>query len=354
MRFLVIGGSGFLGSHIIEALRARRVDYKQPISIAVYDIVKPLPEETIDAVTYYVGDIVNEAKLTEVMKEFQPNLVFHTASPLHGLPPAVYYRVNVEGTRTVFSSCRAASVKNVIYTSSMGVIWTGAELDGVSEDQVSIPKHGYDAYHHTKAAAELISLDENGVDGMRVVVLRPCGIFGERDKQMFWRMAEVLEKGQQNVQIGSNTSLVDYAYVGNVAHAHVLAADKLLTEPDTVTGQVFFITNGTPMTHWNFARMVFKALGDDGTKKVVVIPRSIAMVMAVIAEIWAKITGQQTTFTRFSIASVTNVQWFNIEKARKILNYEPQVSLEEGVQRTAQWWKKSGATQHKAQEKKNV
>jgi len=131
---------------------------------------------------------------------------------------------------------------------------------------------------------------------------------------MIWRLASALEKGQHNIQIGSENNLVDYAYVGNVAHAHVLAADRLLTAPDSVAGETFFITNGSPMPQWDFQRLVFKELGDDGSKKIVVIPRWIMMIMASIAEMWSKLTGSKVELTRFTVKFVTGVQWYNIDK----------------------------------------
>ncbi|KAF5382594.1 hypothetical protein D9615_002746 [Tricholomella constricta] len=349
-RHFVIGGAGFLGSHIVEALTAR----SNVQSLAVFDLVSPSDGENVDGVEYISGDIVDEEKLTEALKKTQPDVVYHTASPIHGLPAAIYQRVNEEGTRVVLSACQAAGVKKLVYTSSTGVVWTGADFAGVTEDQVSVPRVGYDAYHHTKALGERLVLNENGKNGMQVVVLRPCGMTGERDKQMIWRLAQALENGQQNVQIGNNKNLIDYLYVGNAAYAHILAADKLLDAPETVAGEVFFITNGTPMLQWDFNRLVWKELGDDGSKKIVVIPRAIGMLMAAVSEIWAKITGNPTDFTRFSVRFITGVQWYNIDKAKKLLGYVPRVNLEEGVRRTAQWWKVSGATQHKAQKDKSV
>jgi sterol-4alpha-carboxylate 3-dehydrogenase (decarboxylating) len=86
--------------------------------------------------------------------------------------------VNDEGTGIVLSACRAAGVKNLVYTSSVGVVWTGKDIDGLNEDQAEIPLKGYDAYHHTKALGERRVLAENNVNGMHTVVLRPCGLLG--------------------------------------------------------------------------------------------------------------------------------------------------------------------------------
>lgn len=136
----------------------------------------------------------------------------------------------------------------------------------------------------------------------------------ERDPQLLWRLADVLDKKQHTVQIGDNTNLVDYCYVGNVAAAHVLAIDRLLAQPETINGEVFFITNGEPVPTWDFSRKIWKELGDDGKGKIIKIPRSLGLVLAFISETFAKITGSSTQFTRFSIHFLTSTQWYNIDK----------------------------------------
>ncbi|KAJ7437114.1 hypothetical protein B0H11DRAFT_1754100, partial [Mycena galericulata] len=248
----------------------------------------------------------------------------HAASPIHGLPADIYYQVNEIGTRNVISACYESGVKKLVYTSSTGVVWTGADFHGVNENQVGFPNKGYDAYHHTKALGERLVLSAEGQHGMQTVILRPCGMTGERDKQLIWRLAEVFDKKQHNVQIGGNTNLVDYAYAGNVAHAHVLACNKLISEPELVSGKTFFITNGEPMPQWDFARLVWKELGDDGKGRIIRIPRLL---------------------TVFSVRFSTGTQWYNIDQAKEILGYKPIVTLEEGIHRTVEWWKETGSRQ---------
>ncbi|KAI0688293.1 hypothetical protein BC835DRAFT_316036 [Cytidiella melzeri] len=92
------------------------------------------------------------------------------------------------------------STKLLDYTSSTGGVCTGAPFNVITEDQVQIPKQGYDAYHHTKAWGEAIVLDAGKKNGIAVGVLRPCGMTAERDKQLFWRLAEIVEKKQHTVQ----------------------------------------------------------------------------------------------------------------------------------------------------------
>lgn len=125
---------------------------------------------------------------------------------------------------------------------------------------------GYEVYHHTKGrVGERLILSYEGQDGMQTVILRPCGMTGwvpflfsrqyissnanpvnaTSNSSGVWQKSK--EKKQHHVQIGNNANLVDYAYVGNIAHAHVLACAKLVSQPELVSGQTFFITNGEPL-----------------------------------------------------------------------------------------------------------
>jgi len=330
--FLVIGGSGFLGRHIVNALLARG-----ETAVAVLDIVQDdFPRE----IQFISGDIVNQQEVEDAIRKSEATCIIHTASPVHGHPSAIYYKVNVEGTKSVIAAAVACGVRKLVFTSSTGVVWTVKDFDGVDES-VPLPKKGYDAYHETKAVAERAVLAANGRNGLRTVTLRPCGMMGPGDRQVMHRFAKMYKDGQTNIQIGDNTNVVDWVYVGNVAAAHLLAADKL--DSDAVAGQVFFITNGQPIPSWNFGRAVWRELGDDDSKKIIKIPRGIAMVLASVSEVWAWITGGSTEFNRFAVRYATAVQWYDIQKARKVLGYEPEVSVDEGIKRMVKWWKRKQA-----------
>lgn len=83
-----------------------------------------------------------------------------------------------------------------------------------------------------------------------------------------------------------------------------------------VGGQVFVITNGEPVPMWNFNRMVWKELGDDGNKPIIRIPWYLGLPLAMLSEFWAWFTGTKTQFNIFAIKYVTGVQWYNIDKVR--------------------------------------
>ena len=89
--------------------------------------------------------------------------------------------------------------------------------------------------------------------------LRPSGIFGPGDRTLIPGMYDVIRNGQTAFQVGNNQNLWDFTYVDNVAYAHILAAENLLTAQNNLpngsaAGEAFFITNGQPVYFWDFAR----------------------------------------------------------------------------------------------------
>ena len=235
-------------------------------------------------------------------------------------------------------------------------------------------------------------------------------------------LCQVYERNQTHYQIGDNTNLFDWTYVGNVAHAHLLAADKLtetlngkldfsnteeiascplppitkttgqhrvptsearplgpyLYRPEnaddlegrwsdptwspsetrpmrrskfdqfaadtikddssfmSVAGQVFFITNGEPIYFWDFIRAVWKRLdqanGNTRQEKArITFSKPVGMVLASAAEMWGWLIGKEPAFTKFRVSYSCASRWHNIEKARRLLGYEPIVGMDEGL-----------------------
>jgi len=110
------------------------------------------------------------------------------------------------------------------------------------------------------------------------------------------------------------------------------------TDPLTVAGQVFFITNGEPVYFWDFPRRLWRMLAPDSypTRNALVLPKTIGFAIATMAEWWGWLSGHEPTFTRFRVTFTCAHRWHNIERARRVLGYEPQVGLEEGMRRTVE------------------
>jgi len=130
-----------------------------------------------------------------------------------------------------------------------------------------------------------------------------------------------------------------------------LAEDAIELEPSyplRVAGQAFFITNGEPMYLWDFFRAMWKELGHENESWIIKIPSGLGLVLGTASEWFSWAMGREPGFTRGRIYYVTTHRWFNIEKARRVLGYEPDVGIEEGIKRTAAWWKEEEAKLAKA------
>lgn len=111
--------------------------------------------------------------------------------------------------------------------------------------------------------------------------------------------------------------------------------------PLQVAGQVFFITNGEPVYFWDFPRLIWSYLYEIYPEKQHkqhaapwILSRSTGMIIASLLETVAWVTGKKTVLTKFRVAYTCATRWHNIEKARRVLGYEPQVGVEEGMRRT--------------------
>jgi sterol-4alpha-carboxylate 3-dehydrogenase (decarboxylating) len=186
---------------------------------------------------------------------------------------------------------------------------------------------------------EKLVLASNGDNGLLTCTIRPSAIFGPGDRQLIPGMLEVCERGQHRFQIGNNQTLMDFTYVGNVAYAHVLAAEKLAVPDSGVGGQAFNLTNGTPVPFWDFASRVWTENGYflPNDKKIVLslgASTLIAVISETIFNIKAKFVDKSKLkegLSRARIKQAMSSRYFNINKARTLLGYEPQVGLDEGI-----------------------
>ncbi|ERT03168.1 sterol-4alpha-carboxylate 3-dehydrogenase (decarboxylating) [Sporothrix schenckii 1099-18] len=358
-KVMVIGGCGFLGHHVVNLLVRDYLPEKAATGVCVVDLFCSRNRQPDSAgVTYYEADITDAERMTAIFREYKPDVVVHTASPQAQastkVADALFYKVNVEGTRTVIEACQAAGVRCLVYTSSASII-SDNKTDLINADErwpVIRGKDQTEYYSETKAAAEELVLaanDRASPKGLLTSSIRPSGINGEGDMMTTFNMVTVFRQGRHNIQIGDNMNLFDFTYVENVAHAHLLAALALRatslakTAPldhERVDGEAFFITNGSPIYFWDFARTVWKHAGNtEGLDKVVVLPRAVGLALGLLSEIVFGILRKPAMFNRQRIVYACMTRYYDISKAKRLLGYEPIVSVEEGIKRGVEWFK---------------
>ncbi|CAN6657832.1 sterol-4-alpha-carboxylate 3-dehydrogenase Erg26p, decarboxylating [Trichomonascus vanleenenianus] len=335
-RVLLVGGSGFLGLHLIDRFWAVT---PRP-EIHVFDI-RALPEVSPNFYSFdpsqikvHIGDLTSEEDVEKVIKAANPDVIVHSASPVHGLKAELYRKVNVDGTKNLVDVARRLGVGAFVYTSSAGVIFNGEDLRNADET-MPYPKVPLDAYNETKAQGEMMVQHANSGQ-FKTVCLRPAGIFGPGDRQMIPALRIMGQRNQHRFQLGDNLNLFDVTYVVNVAHAHVLAAQKLLSdEAAKVAGEIFLITNDSPIYFWSIGKEVAKYDGLTGSGKYV-IPKNLAVVIGFFSEVFCKLIGKEPSLTPYRVKTSCATRYYDITKAKTILGYKPLVGLEEGIKTTLQ------------------
>lgn len=156
------------------------------------------------------------------------------------------------------------------------------------------------------------------------------------------------------MQIGDNSNLFDWTYVGNNVYAQLLAARALMrsylhrpnAKSERVDGEVFVIMNDEPWHFWTFTRTLAAAAGYPVSEnKIIKAPWILMIAVAWILEwsYWIFSLGtEEPRLTRARVKYTTMQRTLDIKKAKARLGYQPQVSIQEGIERSARWFVDSG------------
>ena len=146
-RVLVIG-AGFLGTHILREIQATYSD----LQLSALD--NRTSANQLDGVDYLIGDITQLEQVEEIISKVKPDVIIHTASPppASHTDPALMFKVNVEGTRTILTVAERSAVRAFVYTSSAGVVYNGNPLVNVDENAPTLTHH-VDPYNASKVCS---------------------------------------------------------------------------------------------------------------------------------------------------------------------------------------------------------
>ncbi len=333
LRCLVTGGGGYLGQNLVRALLARNC------TVHVLDTLggeKAAPELVSDArVIWFVGDIRKPAEVRAACEGV--DVVFHTAAliELSRRAPesvkAVVRGVNVEGTRVLVEQAAAAGVSRFVHTSSTNVVYGQRCVGG---DETLPYSTSEDLYSSTKAEAERVVLAANGAR-MRTCAIRPGGIYGPGErKTLIGPVVASIRQGMPVIGFGDGSTRLDYTYIDNLVDGQLRAAERLVAG-SPVCGSAYFVTDDQPVNPAEFSVRLVRLMGLGTTARR--IPRRVAMAMAKGSELAFERFGKpRPQITEVGVNLCTKDNFFSIAKARRDLGYAPQVTLEEGLRRTAE------------------
>lgn len=330
MRVLVTGLGGFLGGEIGRLLLLQGAQLRTLSR-------RPLPEWEARGVEVLSGALEDPRSVAKACRDQQ--VVFHVAARA-GVWGSFsdYEDSNVVGTINVLEACQDAGVKKLIYTSSPSVTFDGGEACGVNESK-PYPEYFLNFYSETKARAEKQVLLANAVGGLSTVALRPHLIWGPGDPHLLPRLLAASRAGRLR-QVGAGNNLVDITYIENAAQAHLLAEQKL--EADSpLAGKAYFISDGEPVSLWNWIGQILEALGYAPVRGQVSLQQ--ARLLGGALE-WLYRTFRlegEPPMTRFTACQLGTSHYYDLSAARQDFGYQPVVAFEEGMRRMLSYFRET-------------
>jgi UDP-glucose 4-epimerase len=314
-KVLITGGAGLVGSHITDELVKQKV-----AEIVIFDnFTRGRQENLKSALTHgsvkiIEGDIRDRQLLANVMQGV--DIVFHQAAIRINQcaeEPRLALEVLVDGTFNVLEAAVQAKVKKVVAASSASIYGMAEEFPTTESHH---PYNNRTLYGAAKTFNEGLLRSFYEMYGLDYVALRYFNVYGPRMDtygvytEVLIRWMERIANGQPPLIFGDGNQTMDFVYIEDIARANILAAKA------EVTDEVFNIASAVETSLNDLAYSLAKVMNSDLTpeygpeRKVNAVSRRLA----------------------------------DVSKAKKLINFEAEVSLEEGLKRLVSWWRSQQQT----------
>jgi 2-alkyl-3-oxoalkanoate reductase len=325
MKILVTGGTGFTGKALVRRLldeghQVVALDYKEGLK------TQELRDWGAEVI---LGSVTDPEVVRRAMQGVE--LVHHVAAAFRemNVPDTYYYDVNVNGTRNVLEAAAAQGVRKVIYCSTCGVHGNIDHPPG-GEDA---PIQPADYYQRTKFEAEPV-VRQFFERGLKTVILRPAAIYGPGDPERFFLIFKRVAKGTFPM-FGNGKTLYHPLYIDNLIDAFILAMGEGKGE-----GEAYLIADEGYLEIEDLVRRVGKAL--DVEVKVPHYPVWPVVAAGHVCEKVCRPFGITPPLFPRRVDWYRQNRAFKIDKAKRDLGYRPQVGIDEGLRRTAEWYLREG------------
>lgn len=313
---LVTGAAGFIGSHTAAALLERGDtvvgldnlnDYYDPARkrANLEEILKSAPDPK--RFVFYEGDIRDRARVTEIFRAHAPSAVAHLAA-MAGVrvsveDPWLYYDVNLTGTLNLVEAARSHGLPNFVFASTSSAYGNTQVVPFVETDAADRPLAPYPA---SKRAAEMLGFSYHHLHGLDFTALRFFTVYGPRGRpdMLAYKLLDAMRTGTPMPLFNAGLMHRDWTFVSDITAGVVAALDRRLGF------EIINLGRGEPVLLADFVKSLEELAGKKAP--VVVEP----MMKADVGYTYA-----------------------DIGKARRLLGYDPKVSVEEGVKRFYEWYK---------------
>jgi UDP-glucuronate 4-epimerase len=313
---LVTGGAGFIGSHLVDQLLSEE-SWRVTVVDDFNDFYAPATKRSNirahlshEAYRLVEADIRDRAALLPVFRETEFDCIVHLAARAGVRPslaqPHLYAETNITGTLNLLELAREQRVRQFVFGSSSSVYGINARVPFSEDDPIRQPISPYAA---TKAACELLCHTYTHLYGTRNICLRFFTVYGARQRPdlAIHKFARLINEGQPIPVFGDGTTRRDYTYISDIIAGVRAAIDYTASDYEVIN------------------------LGESRT-----------VTLSELIALLEKELGREALINRQPLQPGDVPQTFaNIERARRLLGYNPQTAIEEGIQRFVQWFKES-------------
>lgn len=310
-KILITGYEGFLGSHLTNALLKHGARI-WGLDIRTHRKQTILSSKELNKINIIKGSVENYSLIYKIIKKNNIEFIFHLAAQSLVGPalkdPRKTFSTNIRGTWNILESCRnSRKVKAIIIASSDKAYGIKSKLP-YKEDSSLAGCHPYDV---SKSCADLLSYTYFHTYGLSVCITRCGNIFGPGDFNFSRIIPDTIKSVIKNktLLIRSNGKFTrDYIYIDDIVSGYIILAEKL--QKLKLSGEAFNFSNEKPISVLELVRIIYKLVNKKQNYKIL-------------------------NQVKYEIKH----QYLSSQKARRILSWEPQYTLDKGLKITIDWYK---------------
>ena len=321
-RVVITGATGFIGAHLV-----RRI---QELGAKVRVLVRPNAHGTsfpMGKIEVAFGDLRDKASMVGLCRD--ADLVFHLgATQAFGLRDSEFLDINVTGTERLIQLARQEGVRRFILVSSGGVHHNDSGEPVHEESMV----RSSNVYFESKIQAEAVARDLYRNDPGCLTIVRPSFVYGPGDHRRL-KLYRAVVRGCF-MMIGPGTRFIHPVYCED------LVEGLLLSGTDPGRGETFLLGGPEVLSLQEFTGVIARAAGVSPPRwKIPVGPVRLA---ATLCEFLFRPFGGAPPLNHRRLGFFLNHRNYDVTKARTLLGFEPRISVEDGVRRTLEWYKREG------------